>query len=113
MSIGLALIVYELVPILTLKADEIVPIGLAVIVSELVSMLKLKTDKIVPSGLSLIVYKIMSGLTLIAQDSAGWFGIDSLQDYVWFDIDSKVRLSCTWIEMGLGNPSGVGHLLHI
>ena len=34
-------------------------------------------------------------------------------DCVWFDIDSKLRLSCTWIDMGLRNPYGVGHLLHV
>ena len=34
------------------------------------------------------------------------------QDCVRFDIDSKVRLTCTWIDTGLRNPYGVGHLLH-
>ena len=81
--------------------------------------------------MALIVYEIMSGLTLIAQDRAQWFGVDSL-DHVWFKIDSsrswfgidslrdcvrfdnniKVRLSFTWIDTGLRNPDGVGHLLH-
>ena len=53
----------------------------------------------------------MSGLTLIAQNHAQWFGIDSLRDCVRFDIDSlrdcvrfendsKVKLSCTWIDTG-------------
>ena len=33
-------------------------------------------------------------------------------DCVWFDIDSKETLSYTWIDTGLRNPYGVGHLLH-
>ena len=44
-------------------------------------------DEIVPIGLALIVYEIVSV----------------------FDIDSKVKLSCTLIDMGLRNPYGVGH----
>ena len=28
-----------------------------------------------------------------------------------FNIVSKVKLSCTWLDMGLGNPYGVRHLL--
>ena len=28
-----------------------------------------------------------------------------------FDVDSKVKLRCTWIDTGLRNPYGVGHLL--
>ena len=33
-------------------------------------------------------------------------------DCVWFDIESKETLSYTWIDTGLRNPYGVGHLLH-
>ena len=50
-----------------------------------------------PLANELIVYKIMSGLTLIAQDPAHWFGIDSLQDLVWFDIDSSRSCSVVWV----------------
>ena len=71
-------------------------IGLALIAYELVSRLTLRADKIVPSGLPLIVYKIMCGSTLIAQVGAQWFGIDSLQDYVWFDIDSSSWCTVVW-----------------
>lgn len=40
--------------------------------------------------------------------------IDSseFRDRFWFDIDSTVRLSCTWIHTGLRSSYGVGHLLH-
>jgi len=38
----------------------------------------------------------MCGLTLIAQVGAQWFGIDSLQDYVWFDIDSSRSFPLVW-----------------
>ena len=48
-------------------------------------------EEIVSIGLALIVYEVVSG----------------------FDIDSKVKLNCTWIDTGLRNPYGVGHLLHI
>ena len=50
---------------------------------------KLIVNEIVPCGLSLIVYDIVSGLTLIAQDRALWFGINSLRDCVQFNIDSS------------------------
>ena len=46
---------------LTLIADEIVPIGLALIVYKLVSVLKLKADEIVPISLALIVHDNVSG----------------------------------------------------
>ena len=29
------------------------------------------------------------------------------------EIDRKVKPSCTWIDTGLRNPCGVGHLLHL
>ena len=64
-------------------------IDLALIVYKLVSVLTLIADKIVPIGLAFIVYEIVFG----------------------FNIDSKVKLSCTWIEIGFRNPYGVGHLL--
>ena len=41
MSIGLALISYQLVSLLTLIADKIIPIGLALIAYELVSLMTL------------------------------------------------------------------------
>ena len=90
MRIGLALIVYELVSVMTSIADEIVSIGLTLIVYELVSVLTLIADEIVSIGLALIVHEKVSG----------------------FDIDSKVKLSCTWIGTGFRNPYGVGYLLH-
>ena len=65
------------------------PIGLALIVYELVSILI--ANGIMPIGLALIVYKIVSG----------------------FDIDNKVKSSYTWIDTDLGNPYGVGHLIHL
>ena len=67
MSIGLPLIVYQLVSVLTLIAVEIVPIGLASIM------------------------RMCPG----------------------FDIDRKVKLSCTWLDKGLQNPYRVGHLLQV
>ena len=88
--IGSALIVYELVSVLTLKSVADVPIGSALIVYELVYVLTLIAAAIVPIGLALIVYKIVSD----------------------FDIDSKVKLSCTWIDTGLINTYKVGSLLH-
>ena len=43
-------------------------------------------------------------------DNAHWFGFrDKMSG---FNIYSKVKLSCTWIDTGLRNPYGVGHLLH-
>ena len=65
---------------LTLIADEILPIGLTLIVYKLVSVLTSKADEIVPIGLVLLVH----------------------------DIDSKVKLICNWIDTGLRNPYGVG-----
>ena len=88
--IGSALIVYELVYMLTLIAAAIVLIGLALIVDKLVFLLTFMGDEIVPIGLALIVYKIVSD----------------------FDIDSKVKLSCTWKDTGLINTYKVGSLLH-
>ena len=72
---------------LTLIAVAIVPIGLALIVYQHVSELTSIAFGIMPIGLALIVYEIVSV----------------------FDIDSKVKLSCTLIDMGLRNPYGVGH----
>ena len=46
---------------LTLIADEIVPIGLALIVYKLVSVLTSKADEVMPIGLVLLVHEIMSG----------------------------------------------------
>ena len=46
MPIGLALIDYKLVSLLTLIADEILPIGLALIDYKLVSVLTLIADEI-------------------------------------------------------------------
>ena len=68
LTIGLALIVYKLVSMLTLIADVIMPICLALIVYKLVSMLTLIADVIMPIGLALIVYKLVSVLTLIAYE---------------------------------------------
>ena len=65
------------------------PIGLALIVYQLVSELTLIAFGIVPIGLALIVFEIV----------------------LVFDIDSKVKLSCTWIDMGLRSPYEVGHIL--
>ena len=48
--------------------EKIVPIGLALIDYKLVSVLTLITDKIVPIGLALIDYKLVSVLTLIADE---------------------------------------------
>ena len=109
----MALIVYELVSILALKAVAIVPIGLALIVYELVSVLTLKAVAIVPIGLALIVYELMSVLTLkavaIVPIGLALIVYEIVSD---FDIDSKVKLSCTWTDMGLRNPYKVGNLLH-
>ena len=60
----------EIVSMLTLITDEIVPSGLALIVYSLVSMLTFIADEIVPSGLALIVYSLVSMLTLIADEIA-------------------------------------------
>ena len=48
MPIGLALIDYKLVSVLTLIADEIVPIGLALIDYKLVSVLTLIPKLVLP-----------------------------------------------------------------
>ena len=61
-------------------------------------ILTLIADEIVPIGLALIVYEHKSIWTLIANK------------IVW--IESKVKLSCTWIDTGLKTPYGVGYLLH-
>ena len=45
-------------------------------------------------------------------DRAHWFGIDS-EDCVWFTLIVKQYWVYTWIDTGLRNPYGVGHLLHI
>ena len=45
-------------------------------------MLTLIADEIVPIGLALIVYKLVSILTLIADKIMPVFGIDSLRDHV-------------------------------
>ena len=74
---------------LTMIADEIVSIGSAFIVYEIVSMLTMIADEIV-SMLTMIADEIVSS----------------------FDIDSKVKLSCTWIDTCLRTPYGVWHLLH-
>ena len=79
-----------IVPILNKRDGEITPIGLALIVYKIVSVLTLIADKIVPIGLALIVYKIVSVLTSIADKimPIAWFGIDSLQVSVHGNIDS-------------------------
>ena len=46
-----------------------------------------------------MVYKLMSVLTMIAEEIVSGL------------TDSKVMLRYTWIDMGLRNPYGVGHLL--
>ena len=51
---------------LTSIAYDIVPIGLALIVYELVSVLTLIAGEIMPVGLALIVHKLVSVLTSIA-----------------------------------------------
>ena len=66
------------------------------------SVLTLIVDKIMPIGLALIVYKLVSVLTLIADEIV-----------TGFNIDSKGKQSCTWIDKGLRNPCGVGHLLQV
>ena len=73
--------------VLTLIAHKIVPIGLALIDYKLMSVLTLIADEIVPIGLASIDYKLVSG----------------------FDIVSKVRLSCAWIDTILGKVLGVRH----
>ena len=90
MPIGLALIVKKLTLIVDIDSSWIMPIGLALIIFLLVSLLTLIADEIVSFGLALIVRDKISG----------------------FNIYSKVKLSCTWIDTGLRNPYGVGHLLH-
>ena len=60
-------------------------------VYENVSVLTLIAVTIVPIGLALIVYEKVSS----------------------FDNDSKVKLSCTWIDTGSRNPYGVGYLLQM
>ena len=51
---------------------------LTLIVYEIVPLLPLIADEIVPSGLALIVYDILSVLKLIADEIVSVFGIDSL-----------------------------------
>ena len=68
---------------------------------DIVLTLTLIAEEIVPIGLALIVYEHKSMLTLIANKI-----VQS------FDIESKVKLSCTWIDTGLRTPYGVGYLLH-
>ena len=58
------------------------------IVYSLVSVLTLIADEIVPSGLALIVYSLVSMLTLIAEEIMPVFGIDSFLAYFCVDIDS-------------------------
>ena len=62
----------------------ILPIGLALIVYMLVSVLTSIADKIVPIGLALIAYKLVSVLTLI---SCPLVCIDSLHACVRVNID--------------------------
>ena len=73
---------------LTLITEEIImPIGLALIVYSLMSVLTLITEEIMASGLALIVYSLVSVLTLIAEEIVPVFGIDSLLAYFCVDID--------------------------
>ena len=74
---------------LTFITEEIImPIGLALIVYSLMSVLTLITEEIMASGLALIVYSLVSVLTLIAEEIMPVFGIDSLLAYFCVDIDS-------------------------
>ena len=88
---------------------------------------------IMPIGLALIVLQASVRVDINSwQDRAHWFGIDSLQTSVRvdsdimpiglqlivhsiscpsFDIDSKVKLSYTWINTDLRTHYGVGHFL--
>ena len=111
--IDLALIDNELVSVLTLIAAAIVPIGLALIVYKLVSVLTLIAVVIVPLCLALMVYKLVSVLTLIAVVIVPiGLALIVYEISYSFDINSKVKLSCTWIDTCLRNPCGVGHLPH-
>ena len=58
MPIGLAMIVYSLVSMLTLITEEIVTSGLALIFYSLVSVLTLIADEIMPSRLALKVIRL-------------------------------------------------------
>ena len=84
MPIGFVLAFYKLVYVLTSIG------GLALMVYKLVFMFTSIAHKIVPIGLALISNEFCPG----------------------FDIGSKVKPSCTWIDTGLRNPFGVGNLLH-
>ena len=63
-------------------------IGLKLIVYQPVSVLTMITDEIVPVNLKLIVYELVSSWHRSLWDLAHWFGIDSLQASVCGDIDS-------------------------
>jgi len=66
-----------------------------------------------PIGLPLIVYQLVSVLTLIAAEIVP-IGLASIMRMCpGFDIDRKVKLSCTWLDKGLQNPYRVGHLLQV
>ena len=93
MLIDLALIVYKLVSVLTLIALVIVPLCLALIVNELVSILTLIADEIVSIGLLLTCY-LCGGLQKTSRSMALIVHEISYS----FDINSKVKLSCTWID---------------
>ena len=94
------------------RVDEIVFIGLAFRVYELVSMLTMIADEIVSIGLAFIVYEIVSMLTMIADEIVSMLTMIADEIVSSFDIYSKVKLSCTWIDTCLRNPYEVGHLLH-
>ena len=66
-----------------------------------------------PKGLPLIVYQLVSVLTFIAAEIVP-IGLASIMRMCsGFDIDRKVKLSCTWLDTGLQNPYGVRHLLQV
>jgi len=54
------------------------PIGLALIFYKLLSVLTLIADEMVSSGLTLIVYELVSVLTLISYEIVPMIGIDSI-----------------------------------
>ena len=74
-----------IVPILNKRVGEITPIGLVLIVYKLVSVLTLIADEIVPIGLA--SYPLLTSIADKIMPIA-WFGIDSLQVSVHGNIDS-------------------------
>ena len=82
---------------LTLIADKIVPSGLVLIVYQFVSMLTLIAEEIVPLfGIDSLLACVHDVDIDSYHDCAQWFGIDSLLACVCVDIDSWRDRAPVW-----------------